>query len=211
MGIIRLLSPLIYRLQVQGGDQLPADGGCILAANHVNVLDVFPLQMAIPRPIFYMAKSELHRNPLLDALLRQLGSFPVDRGGRDGWAMEHAQGLLNKGRLVGIFPEGTRSRGRGLRPGKSGAARLAIATGCPIVPVGITGVDDSIGLGGNRMTIHIRIGRPLSSEADAEATELTDLMMYSIAALLPERLRGAYSSLPPGFPELAHVFDSVRP
>lgn len=207
MFIIRTLSPILYNLDIKGSGNVPENGGVILAANHVNVLDVFPLQLAMSRPIFYMAKAELHRNWLLDALLRRLGSFPVERGERDRWALDHARQLLAKERVLGMFPEGTRSHGRGLAPGKTGAARLSIESGCPIVPVGISGVDDGLGIGRNKMVITINIGAPISGVRGEGPVELTDRMMYNIAALLPADLRGAYASAPPWLPELQRLLD----
>ena len=207
MFIIRTVSRLLYNLEVQGGEHIPREDGVILSANHVNILDVFPLQLAITRPIFYMAKAELHRNRILDALLRRLGSFPVERGDRDQWAMSHARTLLAKGRVLGMFPEGTRSHGRGLAPGKTGAARLSIATGCPIVPVGISGVEDSFGFGKNKMLISIKIGSAITARRGEGLVELTDRMMYNIASLLPIDLRGAYSSAPPWLPDLQRLLD----
>ncbi|MGA9532534.1 MAG: lysophospholipid acyltransferase family protein, partial [Anaerolineales bacterium] len=153
----------MFRLDVSGVRNLPQSGPCIVTANHVNVLDVFPLQLAVPRPIFFMAKAELHRNRWLDMLLRRLGSFPVERGHRDQWALGYADGLLAKGLVLGMFPEGTRTHGNGLRPAKTGAARLAISTQAPIIPVGISGVEGPVRIGPNRMTIRIRIGSPLSA------------------------------------------------
>jgi len=205
MGLVRTLGSLLFRLKASGVQAIPPEGPGIVAANHVNVLDVFPLQLAIPRPIFFMAKAELHRNRWLDILLRKLGSFPVERGHRDRWALEHAQELLSKGRLLGMFPEGTRTHGNGLRPAKTGAARLAIATRAPIIPVGISGVEGPVGVGRNKMTIHIKVGPPLAARPNEEAVELTDRMMYHIAALLPDSLRGAYQQAPPGFPELEAI------
>lgn len=207
MFIIRLLSPILYNLEVQGAQHIPAEGGVILAANHVNILDVFPLQLATPRPIFYMAKAELHRNLLLDALLRQLGSFPVERGERDQWALNHARDLLTSGRLLGMFPEGTRTHGHGLSPGKTGAARLAIECGCPIVPAGIAGVEEGLGVGNRKMVIHIRFGQVIQAERGEGPVELTDRIMYSIAALLPAQLRGAYASAPPWLPDLQRLLN----
>jgi 1-acyl-sn-glycerol-3-phosphate acyltransferase len=207
MGLIRTLGPLLFRLEARGAVNLPESGACILAANHINVLDVFPLQLAVPRPILFMAKAELHRNRWLDMLLRRLGSFPVERGHRDRWAIEYAEALLAKDRVLGIFPEGTRSHGHGLRPAKTGAARLAISTQAPIIPVGISGVEGQVGVGPNRMTIHVSIGSPLTARKNEEPVELTDRMMYHIAALLPESLRGAYAQAPPGFAELQEILE----
>ncbi len=118
-------------LRVNGEENLPSIGPIILAANHLSEFDMFPMQFSIPRPIFFMGKEELFRNPLLDLIIRNLGAFPVQRGARDEWAFQHALLVLEHDLVMGIYPEGTRSRGHGLLPAKTGAARLAIAAGCP--------------------------------------------------------------------------------
>ncbi|MFP3854020.1 MAG: lysophospholipid acyltransferase family protein [Anaerolineales bacterium] len=209
MFIIRLFSPVIYDLDVSGANNCPMEGGVILAANHVNILDVFPLQLAVPRPIFFMAKEELHRNRALDPLLRRLGSFPVKRGRYDDWALDYARQLLDKERLLGMFPEGTRTHGHGLAPGKTGAARLSIQTGCPLLPAGISGIEQGLGIGKNKMRITIRIGSTLRARQGEGPVELTDRLMYNIASLLPKDLRGAYTSAPTWLPELQRILDSA--
>jgi 1-acyl-sn-glycerol-3-phosphate acyltransferase len=206
MGVARLVLPLFYRLEAQHPERLPREGGCILAANHLNIVDPFPIQIFAGRPIFFMAKAELHSTPWMDAFMRRLGSFPVSRGERDQWALNHAAALLNGGQVLGMFPEGTRSHGRGLAPAKGGVARLALNHGCQIVPVGLAGVQDRIGLT-HRRVISIRFGQPIEPRSGEEPTELTDRMMYTIAALLPPDLRGAYRVAPPGFPELHRILE----
>jgi 1-acyl-sn-glycerol-3-phosphate acyltransferase len=212
MFLVRTLGRTIYKLETGGQEWFPEEGGCILAANHVNVLDVFPLEQVSPRPIFFMAKAELHRSPILDAVLRQLGSFPVNRGHSDKWALQRASYLINHGRVLGMFPEGTRSRGNGLRPAKPGAAHLALEHRCPIIPVGISGIDGDVRLGRSRMTIRILFGAPLVPRKDEDPTELTDRLMFTIASLLPPGQRGAYRVAPPGFNELGKILktSSIR-
>lgn len=208
MGLARLILPLFFRLEVRHPERLPFDVPYILVANHLNIIDPFPLQIAVRRPIFFMAKAELHSNRWLDALMRRLGSFPVTRGERDRWALDHAGQLLLNQHVLGIFPEGTRSHGHGLAPGKLGAARLALEHSCPILPVGIAGVQNRIGLA-RRRTISIRFGLPLDPRPSEGAIELTDRMMYSLAGLLPIELRGAYRTAPPGFPELQRILEGA--
>ncbi len=134
VSIFKAIYRTFAKLEIEGAEKLPAEGGVILAANHLSNYDVFPLQFALPRTIFFMGKEELFRNPIMDWLLRQLGGFPVYRGERDEWAMRHAQSVLEHGQVLGMFPEGSRNQGNGLRPAKTGIARLALATKAPIVP-----------------------------------------------------------------------------
>ena len=109
-----LFWPITKRYAV-GAENLPADGCVILAANHLTNFDVFPMQLCLPRPLFFMAKSELHKNPILDAFLRACGAFPVFRGKKDQWAIRHAEKVLEHGQVLAMFPEGSRSKGRGPR------------------------------------------------------------------------------------------------
>ena len=128
----------IYRIELVGAENVPAAGGCILASNHESIFDPFILGVATTREIRFMAKSELFENRALASVLRALGAFPVARGGGDHVAMSEAADLLRRGEVLGIFPQGT-SKQLDRRPWHRGAARLALVTGTPIVPVRMTG------------------------------------------------------------------------
>lgn len=187
-------------VEITGSEKVPESGAVILAANHLTNFDVLPLQMAIAsRPIFYMGKEELFRNPVSDWVLRQMGGFPVYRGGGDDWAMHQAAKVLEHGQVLGIFPEGTRSRGKGLAPAKTGAARLALDHGCPILPVAIHGPEHMFKRFPRRTTVHINIGDPVLPLPGESALNLTDRLMFALAAMLPAEQRGAYSFRPKGF------------
>src|SRR5512138_1086952 len=108
VAVIRALFKIVINMEVVGLENVPRQGPVLLAANHVTNLDVFPLQFALPRPVFFMGKAELFRNPLLDLFLRNLSGFPVNRGEKDQWAMRHAAKVLKHGLTLGMFPEGTR-------------------------------------------------------------------------------------------------------
>jgi 1-acyl-sn-glycerol-3-phosphate acyltransferase len=135
-----------YRLRATGRENLPADSGFVLAANHTSNLDPWPLAMPLwpGRQVYFMAKVELF-NPVLGPLLRVGGAFPVKRGERDVEAIETAVRLCREGKVVAMFPEGTRAR-KGIvkkfehRP-RSGSARIALAAGVPLVPAAISGTD----------------------------------------------------------------------
>jgi 1-acyl-sn-glycerol-3-phosphate acyltransferase len=85
--ILEIFFKAFMVLTVEGLENLPGQGACVLVANHLSNLDVFPLQLSIPRPLFFMGKAELFRNPLISLLLRQWGAFPVQRGVSDSWAL----------------------------------------------------------------------------------------------------------------------------
>ena len=128
----------LYRIEVVGAERIPAGGGAIVVANHESIWDPFVLGVATRREIHYMAKAELFRVRPLAAVLRSLNAFPVERGSGDRAAMSEAAGRLRRGELLGIFPQGTSipERQNGWH---RGAARLALATGVPVVPVRLTG------------------------------------------------------------------------
>jgi 1-acyl-sn-glycerol-3-phosphate acyltransferase len=193
---LRLVFGLLMELKVEGAEHLPANGPAILAANHVTNFDVFPMQLSLARPIFFMGKSELFAFPPLAAILRNLGGFPVYRGENDGWAMRHAARVLAAGQVLGMFPEGTRSKGRGLAAAKTGAARLAIENACPLVPLAVVGSDGFFREFPQRAPVSIRLLPPLVAGPADTPAELTERLMYALASALPERMRGAYARVP---------------
>jgi 1-acyl-sn-glycerol-3-phosphate acyltransferase len=137
---------LLFRLRTRGLENLPQSGGFVLAANHASNLDPWPLGLPLfPRRwLRFMGKSELF-NPVLGPILRAGGVFPVRRGERDMGAIRTAVELCRAGEIVVMFPEGTR-REKGLRKRHearphTGAARIALEAGCPLVPAAIGGTD----------------------------------------------------------------------
>jgi len=199
VAILRLIVRLSMKIEVTGADHLPEDGPVILAANHLTNFDVFPMQVCLPRPLFFMAKSELHKNPLMDAFLRACGVFPVNRGEKDQWAIRHAQKVLEHAQVLAMFPEGTRSRGRGLRAAKTGAARLALQANCPILPVAVAGTHRMFEQFPRRTPVRIIIGEPIHPQPGESTLGLTDRLMFTIAEMLPPELRGVYAKRPAGF------------
>lgn len=199
VGTLRLLLPIVIRVETKGFGNIPKKGSVIMASNHLTNYDVFPMQMVIERPLFFMAKSELHKNPLLDSALRSLGAFPVHRGQKDQWALHHAAKVLDHEQILAIFPEGTRSNGKGLKAGKTGAARLSIQKNCPIVPTAITGTHTMFHNFPRRSEISIIVGESIILMPGESTLGFTDRMMYSIADMLPKELRGVYSQRPKGF------------
>jgi 1-acyl-sn-glycerol-3-phosphate acyltransferase len=130
---------LWFRVRVRGVEHIPASGPAILAPNHKNFLDPFFVGIATRRHVRYMAKVELFKGPL-GWLFSRLGAFPVRRGEADAEALETARTILEQGGLVVVFPEGTRVEPPdALGSPHHGAARLALDTGAPIVPVAISG------------------------------------------------------------------------
>lgn len=190
---------LVMKLEVIGAENIPDSGAAIVASNHVTNFDVIPMQLAMRRPIFFMGKAELFEIPLLDWLFRNLGAFPVYRGDKDAWALRHAQKVLNHGQVLGMFPEGTRSKGRGLGVAKTGTARLAIEANCPIIPMATSGSDGFFKHFPRRASVRIVFLPPILPKPGETPLALTDRLMFALACALPESMRGVYAEMPKGF------------
>jgi len=130
---------LLYRLKVIGRKNVPRRGGLILAPNHFSQMDHFFIGVYLPRTIRFMGKSQLFGPPLLTAILKHGGVFPVRRGHRDEEAMKTAFTLLDQGEMVLVYAEGGRSRSGELGEPKRGIGRIALESGAPVVPVAIQG------------------------------------------------------------------------
>ena len=179
----------VYRMEIAGGERIPAEGPCILVANHESVIDPFVLGLATPRVVRFMAKAELWRSTAARAFMEGLGAFPVDRGRGDFDAFSLAGRLLADGEILGIFAQGTCKPLR-RRPFMRGAARLALATGCPLVPVALVGTEQAVRPHRFRLglpRIRVLVGRPFevagSRPTVAAARGLTRRIEEAIADL----------------------------
>ena len=188
--ILRPILMLVYRVRITGREHVPESGPCVLAANHVSVLDGFFLGIAVTRQVRFMAKAELHRVPIVKQILEGAGAFPVERGADAGRAVAAAVKLLEHGDVVGVFPEGT-SLPDEKRGYKRGAARLALATGAPVIPVALIGTHLTLEPRTHRIRlplVRIVIGEPLRVErqepTEEAATELTARLQQAIEALV---------------------------
>jgi 1-acyl-sn-glycerol-3-phosphate acyltransferase len=130
---------LLFRLEAQGAEHVPAHGPVLLVANHSSFLDPPLVGGVAPRPLSFMAKAELFRVPLLGGLIRRLNARPVRREGADAGALRTALRILQDGGVLLMFPEGTRGPEGALREPKPGAAMLAVMSGAPVVPVFVKG------------------------------------------------------------------------
>ena len=166
--VASLLLRSAYRLRVSGTHLVPSDGGVILAANHLGLVDGPVLFAASPRPLHLLAKSELFVGPL-GPLFRSMGQVPIDYETPDRSALRDAVAHLANGDAVGMFPEAHRGRGDVSRM-RHGIAYLALRSGAPIVPVAILGTRET-GAGRDaiptpRSTIHVVFGEPVRFPAD---------------------------------------------
>lgn len=190
---IRPLVHLLYRPEVEGSEHIPAAGAAILASNHESIVDPFVLCVATPRVIHYMGKAELFRYPVLKQLMVVLGVFPVERGTGDGEAISGGRALLERGELIGIFPQGTCLPYR-IRPYRRGAARLALETGAPIVPVCTIGTERILRPGKPKVgfpKVRIRIGPAIAVERADPTPEAAAELTTRVERALVE-LRGDY-------------------
>jgi 1-acyl-sn-glycerol-3-phosphate acyltransferase len=182
---------LLFRLKSSGTEHLPREGGYVLSANHLSNFDPWPLGLPLfpRRQIRFMAKSELFRSPLWP-ILRFGGAFKVRRGEGDTEAIATAVRLAKEGEVVAIFPEGTRRR-KGLvkkhqaRP-HTGAARVALEAGVPLIPAAIAGTDQITRLG----PLRVAYGPPVELDDLREHDDLreaaqigTDRLMTAIGEL----------------------------
>lgn len=140
---------LIWRPYVEGLEHVPADGPAIIASNHLSFCDSFFMPLVVPRRVTFLAKAEYFNTPglkgrLSRAFFTSIGQVPVERGDSDAAkaALDTGVGLLRRGALLGIYPEGTRSPDGRLYKGKTGVARMALEAGVPVIPVAMidTGV-----------------------------------------------------------------------
>jgi 1-acyl-sn-glycerol-3-phosphate acyltransferase len=139
--IIGILLNLVYRVKLAGLENIPSKGAAVLCANHAGELDMFFIGYKLKRLIRWMAKEELFRNPVLGALMRWVGAFPVKRGTGDVGAIKTGFKLLDDGQILGIFIEGTRTKRKPGREIKAnpGAAMFAIKKSVPVIPVSVEG------------------------------------------------------------------------
>ncbi|MEP6893495.1 MAG: lysophospholipid acyltransferase family protein [Gaiellaceae bacterium] len=175
----------IYRIEVTGAEHLPAIGPVIVAGNHVSVLDPIVLGAALERDLCFLGKAELWRFRPLAWILDGVGAIRLERGRGDLEALARARSALELGKVVAIFPQGAV---RGDRRWRRGAARLALATGAPIVPVCLVGTARALSRGKIGLPrLRVVIGKPIPVAADYDdpdaATELTERLRLAVETL----------------------------
>lgn len=210
-----VLTPILrccYRVHVEGREHLPKRGPVIVAVNHRSFMDSLFVPLVIRRRVTFVAKAEYFDTWKTAWFFRACGQIPVRREGGDAAqrALDTALGVLQHGRVFGIYPEGTRTRDGYLHRGHTGVARLALASGAPIVPVGLIGTDvvqatdAKLPRVGVRVTI--RFGEPIDAwriaqrpgvdERSALRT-ITDEVMFEIQQLCAYEYRDCYATRTP--------------
>lgn len=177
--VFRFIFKVVFRWRVTGREHLPAAGPYLLCANHTSWWDP-PLVGSIVEPkVYFMAKEELFRVPVLGPVIRAWGAYPVKRHSADRKALRRSLELLEEGKVLGIFAEGTRSRNGRLQKAEGGAAWLARKSGAPVVPVGIAAPYRLF------KPLQVRIGPPLRLQPGVDVAEASEAIMQAIASLLP--------------------------
>lgn len=205
--LIRFVLRLIARVDIHGIENLPPQGGFILAANHLGRLDSAILYYAIDREDVIMPVAEKYkRHWLFGWLVPALGGFFINRFDADLTAIREILRRMKRGGIFVIAPEGTRSRTESLQKAHSGVAFFAVKTGAPVVPIAITGTEDRLVVENlkrfRRSHIVVRAGKPIhvrldeSLGRDAALQAAADDIMCRIALMLPERYRGVYADHP---------------
>lgn len=194
-----LVMPIFHlagRLHVRGLHNLPVSGPYIIASNHLSWTDIPLIAMYIRRrKIVYMAKEEYFKGKMR-WVVRFLGSFPVKRGEADRQSLRTAEEQIKKGNILGIFPEGTRSRSRTMAQAHSGMALIALRTGVPVVPIALWGTEKLLKKFG--APVMVCVGQPIVLKPKGkkitreDINEATATIMHTIAEMLPPEYRGVY-------------------
>ena len=207
-GLCRLILRLTARVRVEGLENVPQSGSLIVVANHLSNADpplvVGWLTPALGRQLHILAKEAIFVGPI-GWFLRSQGVTPVRAGGSDLEAYRSARAVLERGDVLCIFPEGTRSATGVMGDPKPGVAMLATRSAVSILPVGISGSDRFLGRGKRvprfRTLITLRVGQPFTLSTDpsvarrAAISAASDELMRQIAALVDERHRGRFGQL----------------
>ncbi|NED33270.1 lysophospholipid acyltransferase family protein [Streptomyces sp. SID8499] len=210
-----LLGPLlrvVFRPRIEGLEHVPASGPAIVAGNHLSFSDHFLMPAILRRRITFLAKAEYFTGPglkgrLTAAFFRSAGQIPVDRSGKEAGraAIREGLGVLRRGELLGIYPEGTRSPDGRLYKGKVGVAVMAIEAGVPVVPCAMIGTFEAQPPGRVVPRIRpvvIRFGEPLDfsrfvgmTEQKAVLRAVTDEIMYAILSLSGQEYVDRYAAV----------------
>jgi len=206
--IVAPLARLVYRPRVEGRANVPRTGPVIFASNHLSFIDSIAIPVAAPRPVHFLAKSSYFDGWASRQFFTAIGAIPVQRGAGQAAldALDQQRRILEDGRAVALYPEGTRSLDGRLYKGRTGVAFLALQTGAPVVPVGLSGTDKVMPVGARfpslRERVLVRFGEPLDLSAHGPAESgrarrgATDEIMAAIHALSGQELAGVYNEPP---------------
>lgn len=172
-----------YRVKVEGLENFPKEGGVLLCTNHISNFDPPLVGVTAPRQVFFMAKAELFKVPVLKDLLNNFGTFPVNRGGSDREALRTGLKILKEGKVLGFFPEGTRSKTGELGKGLPGAGFFALRSNAEVVPCAIVGPYKPF------QTLRVVYGKPIPMDEYREKKIPTDEMAQIIMSEIEKLLK----------------------
>lgn len=174
--LVKLATKIYIRPTYEGLDNIPKSGAFIIAGNHIHLVDPGTLMSITDRPIHFLAKASLFKFPQ-SLIFNNLNLIQVKRDGKDSEAYKDAVEYLKAGEIIGIYPEGTRERGRGLLPFKKGAVRMALEANVPIIPFATVGKYKPF-----RKGVIVRFGKPFKPSKDIEKS--TEKLRDTIKKLL---------------------------
>ena len=175
--VLRCCFKIFFKAEVVGRENVPKEGAVILAANHISNFDPPLLGSFSPRPVHFMAKIELFQNKIFAKIISSLYAFPVKRGTADKGAIKNAVNILKNNEVVGIFPEGTRSKTGEVGKGEVGVALLASMTGATVLPVAIEGTNEMFSENKTFPKLKLVFGEPIKFEGDRKNRE--ELSVFS--------------------------------
>jgi len=213
-GVIALLLHTVARLHIEGRERIPSQGPFILVTNHLHWLDSPLVGVTIPCRAYVFAGEKWEKHWLLGPFLRSLGTIFVRRGEVDRQALRRALEVLRGGGVLGMAPEGTRSKTGALQEGRTGAAYLAFRAGVPLLPMVCTGQEKVFSELRHlrRARVRLLVGPPFSppqvegKASSAEIQALTDEIMARLAAMLPPEYRGVYRDVVDQRPDLVQAY-----
>ncbi len=214
-----ILKPILlglYSIQPEGRENIPKKGPAIIAANHLSFLDSFFIPLVVQRrKVTYLAKADYFKSWKTAWFFNMVGQIPTERegGAKSEQALNAALEVLKEGKLLGIYPEGTRSPDARLYRGRTGVARLALQAGVPVIPTGLIGtrevmpIDKKLPNFTGRLPVRVRFGNPLDfsryagRERDRFALRsITDEIQYEIMQLSGQEYVDEYASRKPSMP-----------
>lgn len=201
--LARFCFSLFSKWEVEGREAIPPKGPLIVVSNHLSNADPPVLAATMGRPLHFLAKDGLFSSPVSSHFLRAVGVHPTAREGADVEALRWTMGLLRSDKVIGIFPEGTRSLDAQMKRGHPGAAYIAARSQAPILPVAITGTENVPGfwrIAFPMTSMKVTFGEPFTlpvveGKLSRPVLEnLADMIMGRVAALLPPSYRGYYAT-----------------
>jgi 1-acyl-sn-glycerol-3-phosphate acyltransferase len=217
-GTIGVLVRLLTRTQVRGLEHVPEQGPCLFVTNHLHWLDSPLIAVALPYRVYVFAGEKWAKHLLLGPLFRSLDAIFVHRGEIDRNALRKAFAVLGGGGMLGLAPEGTRSKTGGLQRGRSGAAYMALRAGVQVVPIAITGEAEVFKALKRlrRAQVRVAVGptfEPPIVQADqrpssTQVRHFTEEIMYRLAAMLPPGYRGEYGDVTVKRPDLLAIYST---